>query len=183
MEPNVTGRSAWRFGITVSTAYVSTGDLASTMNSLNVLYKGQNATTGKFPVLGLRSILRAATRIPIPTTYGRIIGAYNYFLYSGDKASARRPLGRTPERVSVQYGEDREERAVSSHTGERLGTPRMWRREHRGQCAAVSRPRDIGRARDGRRRRSTLREVHFPGHEPESRGQCHLVGCCRRCLP
>jgi len=81
-------RTVWPgdLGVAIPTAYVSLGDLTSTMNSLNVLYAGQNTTTGEFQRSG--PPLHAAGGTTNSDTYHlwTLIGAYNYYLYSGDKA-------------------------------------------------------------------------------------------------
>ena len=80
-------RTVWPgdLGVAVPTAYVSLGDLTSTMNSLNVLYAGQNTTTGEFQRSG--PPLHAAGGTTNSDTYHMwtLLGAYNYYLYSGDK--------------------------------------------------------------------------------------------------
>jgi Bacterial alpha-L-rhamnosidase 6 hairpin glycosidase domain/Carbohydrate binding module (family 6) len=66
-------------GISVPTAYVSTGDLLSSKNSLTTLYSVQN-TTGELPYAG-------PPWLGDSDTYHMwtLVGTYNYYLYSGDK--------------------------------------------------------------------------------------------------
>jgi Bacterial alpha-L-rhamnosidase 6 hairpin glycosidase domain len=81
-------RTVWPgdLGIAVPTAYVSTGDLLSTKNSIDTLFAGQDPTTGEFPRSG--PPLNAQNGHTSSDTYHlwTLVGAYNYFLYSGDKA-------------------------------------------------------------------------------------------------
>jgi hypothetical protein len=81
-------RTVWPgdLGVSVATAFVSTGDLTSTMNSLNVLYAGQDTATGEFPRSG--PPLHAGGGHTNSDTYHiwTLIGAYNYYFYSGDKS-------------------------------------------------------------------------------------------------
>jgi hypothetical protein len=81
-------RTVWPgdLGVAVSTAYVSIGDVTSTMNSLNALYAGQDTATGEFPRSG--PPLHTGGGHTNSDTYHMwtLIGAYNYYLYSGDKA-------------------------------------------------------------------------------------------------
>ena len=100
-------RTVWPgdLGISVSTAYVSTGDLTSTMNALNVLYAGQDPSTGELPARGRRFTTRAATRAPIPTTSGHLLGRTTITCILATRPgwtvtgpSTRRPLRSAPPR-------------------------------------------------------------------------------------
>ena len=80
-------RTVWAgdLGVAVPTAFVSTGDMASTKNSLDTLFAGQDTTTGEFPRSG--PPLNGQNGHTTSDTYHMwtLVGAYNYFLYSGDK--------------------------------------------------------------------------------------------------
>ncbi|PCH42961.1 glycoside hydrolase family 78 protein [Wolfiporia cocos MD-104 SS10] len=73
-------------GIAVPTQFVSTNDLIATRNALETLFAQQNAETGALPYCGAPL---CGTFVPpngSSDTYHAwtIIGAYNYYLYSGD---------------------------------------------------------------------------------------------------
>ncbi|WP_405591427.1 MGH1-like glycoside hydrolase domain-containing protein [Streptomyces sp. NBC_01190] len=77
-------RAVWPgdLGISLPTAYVSTGDIASTRNALNSLYQHQNASTGELEYGG-----------PAVNFYGSdtyhtwtLVGTASLYTYSGDRA-------------------------------------------------------------------------------------------------
>ncbi len=80
-------RTVWPgdLGIALPTAYVSTGDLLTIKNSLDTLFAGQDAATGEFPRSG--PPLNGQNGHTTSDTYHlwTLIGACNYYLYSGDK--------------------------------------------------------------------------------------------------
>jgi hypothetical protein len=79
-------RTVWLgdIGIALPTAYVSTGDLVSTKNSLDTIYAAQDPTTGLFPRSG--PPLDGGNILSDTYHLWTLVGAYNYYLYSGDKA-------------------------------------------------------------------------------------------------
>lgn len=79
-------RTVWPgdLGVSALTAYVSTGDLLSTENSVDTLFAGQDPTTGEFPRSG--PPLDGGTTRSDTYHLWTLVGAFNYYLYSGDKA-------------------------------------------------------------------------------------------------
>ncbi|MDP9150476.1 MAG: hypothetical protein M3O36_11130 [Myxococcota bacterium] len=80
-------RTIWPgdLGIALPTAYVSTGDLTSVRNSLDTLFAGQNVTTGEFPRSGPPLNTQGGKTTSDTYHLWTLVGACNYFLYSGDK--------------------------------------------------------------------------------------------------
>ena len=67
-------------GISVPTAFVSTNDLTPTRNALSTLFSEMNPATGALPYAGPPLSLQGSDTYHAWT----LIGAYNYYLYSGD---------------------------------------------------------------------------------------------------
>jgi hypothetical protein len=67
-------------GVAVPTQFVSTNDLLPTKNSLSTLFAAIDPITGALPYCGPPFSLQGSDTYHMWT----LIGAYNYFLYSGD---------------------------------------------------------------------------------------------------
>ncbi|TFY77150.1 hypothetical protein EWM64_g6863 [Hericium alpestre] len=67
-------------GVAVPTQFVSTNDLLPTRNALSTLFTAQNPTTGALPESGPPLSQQGSDTYHMWT----LIGAYNYYLYSGD---------------------------------------------------------------------------------------------------
>ncbi|MDP9036851.1 MAG: hypothetical protein M3O50_18795 [Myxococcota bacterium] len=80
-------RTIWPadLGIAVPTAYVSTDDLTTVRNSLDTMFAGQNPTTGELPRSGPPLNTQGGKTTSDTYHLWTLIGACNYFLYSGDK--------------------------------------------------------------------------------------------------
>jgi alpha-L-rhamnosidase-like protein len=81
-------RTVWAgdLGIAFPTAYVSTDDLVTMKNSIDTLFAGQDPSTGELPRSG--PPLNPQNSHTTSDTYHlwTLIGASNYYLFSGDKA-------------------------------------------------------------------------------------------------
>ncbi|KAL9620125.1 MAG: hypothetical protein Q9160_005331 [Pyrenula sp. 1 TL-2023] len=77
-------RAVWPgdMGVAVPSAFVSTGDLESIRNALQVMYDHQDARTGAFDESGPPLSQKGSDTYHMWT----MIGTYNYVLYSGDTA-------------------------------------------------------------------------------------------------
>ncbi|KAJ9607675.1 hypothetical protein H2200_007753 [Cladophialophora chaetospira] len=77
-------RAVWPgdMGIAVPSAFVSTGDLESVRNALQVMYDYQNSTTGAFDESGPPLSQKRSDTYHMWT----MIGSYNYILYTNDTA-------------------------------------------------------------------------------------------------
>ncbi|KAA1466954.1 glycoside hydrolase family 78 protein [Dentipellis sp. KUC8613] len=69
-------------GIAVPTQFVSTNDLLPTKNALSTMFAAQNPTTGALPESGPPLSQQGSDTYHMWT----LVGAYNYYIYSGDDA-------------------------------------------------------------------------------------------------
>ena len=87
-------------GVAVPTQFVSTNDLISTRNALSTMFAGMNSATGALPESGPPLSQQGSDTYHMWT----LIGTYNYFLYSGDKAWLQETWANYTKAVSFVLG-------------------------------------------------------------------------------